>query len=383
VLVSRVRIDDGVMLYEARGRGTSTRYRLENVDLTIRGGRSPLAFEGNATVKPGDLGVKIADGTLALDGARSVLGTALRARVSLDGKDVRELVATALGPEPAISGGVTGTLSLGGTVGDPRATGDVQLTGVKVSRLNPACPEPRRRTLDLGTVRLNVAWEESRLTGRPVTASLGGGSLTTNLTARVGGGLRVELADLGVKGVPIEKILVDFLCQGYAVSGPLDLAGQAATRPGDLLRTLDGRGQVRIGPGKIVGAQALALLGHAARVGGGVSSLLRGEAPSVDGSPLDYDAITATYTITDGIVTTRDLVVTSRALRIMAAGTYALASGAMDLDVVLRHSGGELQAKVTGTAASPSIRLAPASVVRGLDQEKVQRGLQDLLKRFR
>jgi len=40
-------------------------------------------------------------------------------------------------------------------------------------------------------------------------------------------------------------------------------------------------------------------------------------------------------------------------------------------------------AKVTGTAASPSIRVEPSTVVRGLDRKKVERGVKDLLKRFR
>jgi AsmA protein len=382
VLGSRVKVDDGVITYESRGGGRAARYRIEDLDLTVRGGRLPLAFEGDATVKPGDLDVKISDGTLALDGARTIQGAAVRARLALDGKNVRDLVAVALGPEPAITGGVTGALSVGGTVGDPRATGDLQLTGMQVSQTTAACPEPKRRTLDLGTVKVNAAFEGARATGRPVTASLGGGTITGNVALGLDGGMRVEVADLGIKGVPVERVLVDFLCQGYAVTGPLDLSGGAAARLADVWRTLDGQGQVRIGPGRVVGRQALTLLGHVARTGGGVSSLLRGEAPATAGSPLDYDSITATYTIAGGVVTTRDLVFTSRALRMAAAGTYALASGAMNLDVTLRHGSGELRAKVTGSAASPSISIAPESVVRGLDEEKVQKGLQELLKRF-
>jgi hypothetical protein len=44
---------------------------------------------------------------------------------------------------------------------------------------------------------------------------------------------------------------------------------------------------------------------------------------------------------------------------------------------------GEVQAKVTGTSASPSIRISPTSVVRNIDQKKVESGLKDLLKQFR
>ena len=55
----------------------------------------------------------------------------------------------------------------------------------------------------------------------------------------------------------------------------------------------------------------------------------------------------------------------------------------MNLTMVVSHRRGEVSAKVTGTAASPSIRVEPSSVVRGLDRKKVESGLRDLLKRFR
>ena len=44
---------------------------------------------------------------------------------------------------------------------------------------------------------------------------------------------------------------------------------------------------------------------------------------------------------------------------------------------------GEVTARVTGTAASPSVRVDPSALVRDLDRKKVESGLKDLLKRFR
>jgi hypothetical protein len=38
---------------------------------------------------------------------------------------------------------------------------------------------------------------------------------------------------------------------------------------------------------------------------------------------------------------------------------------------------------VTGPAASPAIRVAPASILRQIDPEKAERGLKELLKKFR
>jgi uncharacterized protein YhdP len=178
-------------------------------------------------------------------------------------------------------------------------------------------------------------------------------------------------------------VLVDFLCLGYAVTGPLDLTGALAFSMPRPLETVSGPGTLQIGAGKIVGAQALRLIGDVVRVGGTVSSLLNADlSPDLFASPVEFDSITGTYRIKDGVVTTRDLVYTSRAMKATVAGDYALASTAMHLDVLVNHGRGEIRAKVTGTAAAPSIRVLPASVLRGVDQETIERGLKDLLKRF-
>jgi hypothetical protein len=69
-------------------------------------------------------------------------------------------------------------------------------------------------------------------------------------------------------------------------------------------------------------------------------------------------------------------------MKVAIAGDYGLATGRMDLDMVVTHSRGELKAKVTGTTASPSIHVSPASVLRDVDPKKTEKGLKDLLKRF-
>ena len=67
VLGSRVRIDDGVLTYVTRGAGdTLTRYRAENLDLTIAGAGSQMTFKGETRVKPGDVSVKVSDGRIQL-----------------------------------------------------------------------------------------------------------------------------------------------------------------------------------------------------------------------------------------------------------------------------------------------------------------------------
>ncbi len=57
------------------------------------------------------------------------------------------------------------------------------------------------------------------------------------------------LRDITVKGVQLEPVLVDYLCQRNAVTGPLDLTGQATLQPPQALATLNGSGRLHIGAG--------------------------------------------------------------------------------------------------------------------------------------
>jgi uncharacterized protein involved in outer membrane biogenesis len=384
VLGGRVKIEDGVVTYESRARGAAEHYRVEGLDLAVSGGaQGSLAFKGDAKIKPGDVTVKITDGSLAMNGARTLADASVRAKISVEGKEIRELIALAMGPEPAIDGGVKGALMVGGTVGHAKATGDVELTNLVVTQTRPSCPEPKTRALALGTVKVNAVWEAPRFMGRPVTGSLAGGSFSTNATVTLDQKIQVDLGELTVKGVAIEKVLVDFLCQGHAVTGPTDDTGSLGVRLDDLWHTLNGQGQLRIGPGRVVGSQALAALGNLARVGGAVAAVLGSELPNLGSSPVEYDSITASYTITNGVVTTRDFVLSGRTLKITAAGTYVLASGVLNLDVGVATGRAELRGKVTGTASAPSIRVAPPTALRDVDPAKVEKGLEDLLKRFR
>jgi hypothetical protein len=385
VLPSRVKIEKGVVTYVSQAGGGDARYRVEDLDLTVTPSMGPIAIEGDALIKPGDLEIKIAEGTLALNGSRALTEAPLRGRLVLDGRNIQELVAAAMGPDPAIAGGLKGSLTLGGTVGKPKASGDVQLSNLTITDNNPQCPPPKQRTLTLGPVKLNAAYEDNRFVARPVTTSLANGTVTTNLTATLDGGTRIELGDIGIKAVPIEKLLVDFLCQGYAVTGPFDLTGHTSARLSQLWTTLNGAGQLRLGPGKVVGPQALALLNNVVGVAGAVESVLSREAraPAI-GSALDYDSITATYTITNGVVSTKDLTLTGRALSGKGAGTYALANGVMNVDLTLKTGQRELRANVTGTAARPAVRLIGAgNLLTPREKQKLGEELQDLLKRLR
>jgi hypothetical protein len=378
-VVSQVKIVGGIVTYVALGKGTApTPYRVENLDLTLTNQASQLNVKGT-------LRVKLTDGVVAFNGARPPLEAPLRGRIGIEGKDVERLVAASAGPSPAIAGPIKGDFTLGGTLGAPRASGTVELANLRVTRTSAACPEPKRRTLSLGALRLaEVSWDGDRLQSRPTTTSLAGGTISTNLTATLDRGVHVQLGDLNIKGLPAEKVLVDFLCEGYAVAGPLDLTGALKANAGDLWNTLDGSGRLRLGPGQVVGPQALALIESLTRIAGAVSSVLSADVPrSLTSSPTDFESITGTYQIVGGVVTTRDLLYTSRALKVGVVGDYGLGSGRMNMDLRVHHARGELRAHLGGTAAAPTIRVDPASVTTNVTREELETGIQDLLNRFR
>jgi len=379
--ISRVNVDGGSVTYVVRGKGDAlTQYRLEDLDITVTGGATQLGFKGDAKVQPGALALKISDGVAALAAGKPITEAALRGKVTLEGKDVKALAAAAAGPTPQIGGSLKAALTLGGTVGAPTATGEVQMSPLTVTQTQPSCPAPKERTLAVPSLKLNAAWQEQRLTARPLTASLADGTITTQLTVTLGRGVHVQLADLGIKTLPLEKVLVDYLFQGYAITGPLDLTGGLAFEAADMLNTLTGPGQMKVGRGKVVGSQALALIGSVVRVGGAISALLSADLPSnMFSSPLEFDSITGTYQITNGTAVTKDLLYTSRAMKVLIAGDYGLASGRLNLDMTVTHNRGEIKAKVTGTTSSPSIRVAPGSLIA---PDKAEKGIKDLLKRF-
>jgi hypothetical protein len=384
-IVSRVKIDKGVITYVARGKGPAqTPYRVEDMDVTVTGQGTQLAFKGAFVVRPGDLTVKLADGIVAVNGAKTLLEAPVRAKVGIEGKDIEKLVAAAAGPTPTIAGPIKGDFALGGTLGAPRISGNVELASVRVTQSSQACPEPKQRTLALGPLKAaGIVYEGERFQSRPVTTSIGPGTISTNLTATLDHGARVQLSDLAIRSVPVEKVLVDFLCEGYAVTGPLDLTGALSTNTSNVLSTLGGGGQLRIGPGKVVGPQALALISVVTRLAGAASSVLSADVPtSLTSSPVDFQSITGTYQINNGVLTTKDLLYTTKALKVGVAGDYGLASGRMNLDLRIDHGRGEVLAKVSGNASSPSVRIDPASIANQIDREKVESGVKDLLKRF-
>ena len=220
-LASKISIDHGTVAYIAHAKGgVTSQYRVEDLDLTLTGGGPQIAFKSDFKVKPGDLAVKVADGQVALNGGKPLTDAQLRGVVTIDGKDIGDLAKNALGPTPVFGGALKGKLALSGTLGAPAVSGDIEVTKPSVTQGQPTCPEPKRRTLTLGTLKLNAGYRDQVLASRPLTTSLGEGTITGQLSLSLGPGMRTQISDLGIKAVPLEKVLVDYLCDGYAITSP-------------------------------------------------------------------------------------------------------------------------------------------------------------------
>jgi hypothetical protein len=189
----------------------------------------------------------------------------------------------------------------------------------------------------------------------------------------------VTLKEIAVKGMELQPLLVDYLCQPYAVTGPLDLTGDAAFAAGDPLKTLNGVGRLRIGRGRVVGPAALALVRDVVTVAGVAAPLVEGRpvAPGPVSRPLDFQSITATYRATNGVVATEDLLYQGEGLTGNVAGTYGLADGRIDAAVTLTQGRTQVKARVTG--AGQSLRVVPTGVTQG-GRDAVKQLLDQLLR---
>lgn len=376
LLAAGVIVEDAEVIYLPRA-GVGE-YRVSGLDIRLRGSGTTLIVEGKGVLAPGDLAVQLREGSLGLGGVRSLNEAPLAGKLILEGTDLRRLAATLVTSELGVSGAVTGTLSLGGVFGSPQASGHVMLPRLALSRKSRRCT-PADRTLFLDGVSVAANLDEHHFFGRPVTAKVAGGSLRTNVTVALDRGFRVSLADVSVHGLPLERVLVDFLCDGYAVTGPLDLTGALAFQATDAAGSLSGDGRFSIGRGRVVGAQAAKLFGDMIRFGETVASVL-GEEVS---SPLEFESITGTYRVDDGVATTRDLLYTGRGFSVTAAGEYAFVRDSLNVDVVVRHRRGQVKAKVTGTASAPVLHVDVPGALREFESRGLERDLRNLLKRFR
>jgi hypothetical protein len=342
LLAAGIAVEQGTVSFVSRAAGRGE-YRLIDLDLRLRGAGHGLSVAGRGTVSPGNVVVRLVDGALALHGVRALGDAPVSGQLLFESDDLDALAAAVGGRGFGLSGPVRGALSLGGVVASPHASGPVLIPRAVVRHTTPRC-RPPERTLAIEDVSMTARWAARALLGRPLQARVGGGSVTATLAVRFDEGLEVALGDLGTRGLPLAPILVDFLCEGYAVTGPLDLSAEL------IIRTVD------------LAASAVGV-----------------ERPS----PFEFESIAGSYRLREGVVSTRDLLYTGRGFTVAASGDYALSTDALNVDLVLRHRREQMRARVTGTAAAPVLRVDVLGTLREVESNKIERGLHGLLRRFR
>jgi hypothetical protein len=243
--ISQVRLKDGVARVVRRG-ANALDLRLEDINVVVRPAGDTFALEGTGRLEPGGLKLTLSQTTLQLPPGRALGDAPLRATIAVKGADVAGLVK-AFVATPALRGPVEGTLRVAGTISHPTAQGDLAFSGLTVSERRPSCPAPPERQLQLGEVRVPLAFTLARLDAAPLSARVAGGTVSARAALNLTAGA-VSLNDVTVKGVELGPLLVDYLCQPYAVTGPLEHQGNVAFASGTPLTTAEGAGRLRIGP---------------------------------------------------------------------------------------------------------------------------------------
>jgi AsmA protein len=374
VVLSRVRVVDGALSYRALGGGRG--FRLERVNLVASQDApgQPVRVEGDAWGEPGNVRLAIRQASLAPAPSRSAGEAAIAAVLEIEAPDVGALGAAVLGSTTA-TGAKRGRLELSGTAAHPRAAGLVTLDRLTLGGSRPNCGAGAR-PLAIEAVRAPLRAGLAEVEAAPVEASVAGGTLSLRATLALAPARIARLTDIAIRKMELAPLMVDHLCQPYAVTGPLDLDGEARLDLADPVRTAAGSGRFKVGPGRVVGREVVDLVREVVGMGGVVAAVLRGDAGS-DRSPLAFDSITGTYTILDGVARTEDLLYQAREVSVRAAGTYRLADQRVAMEVTLTEGSTRISGFVSGGPGS--LRVVPTGA-RLQDTRDVRKLLDRLFR---
>jgi hypothetical protein len=211
----------------------------------------------------------------------------------------------------------------------------------------------------------------------PFRAKVAQGTVGLTLTATLDESSLISLRDIRISGVQLLPVLHEYLCQPYAIAGPLDLTGVLSMRTADMWRSMNGAGEFKVGAGRVVGEGALNLVREVLLAQGVISSAMQGDPRGLGTTPLEFSSIKGSYKITSGVLRTDDTVYQTKGLTMSTAGTYGLADERTDMMVLISQNAGQFRAHITGSGGS--LRAVPVGVqVR--DPDAVKKFLDRLLR---
>jgi hypothetical protein len=109
-----------------------------------------------------------------------------------------------------------------------------------------------------------------------------------------------------------------------------------------------------------MGREVVTLVREVVALAGVAAAVLAPEQRVRSGSALDFDSITASYTITNGVLKTTDLLYRAADVSIASAGTVTLEDGRVNMDVTLTQGPNRVKGVVSGTAGA--LRVVPTSI---------------------
>ena len=362
--VGRVRIVNGAVQYRRRD-GESAGLRLEIARLEIAPGRrsDTLAIAGEAQTRPGAVRLTVTDGELVFPPSRQLADAVVRAEVRVAAPDLRPLVAVFV-DSAEVAGALEGTVKLRGALSRLAGEGELHAARVVLAQARPRCGPPARRELVLEQIRLPVAFAPGRVEVAPAAGRANGGTVSLRLALRLSPSPLATVTDIAISSLPLKPLLADYGCQPYAVSGSLDLTGEASLAPADPWRTLAAHGRFRVGRGQLLGPSLIDLLRQATALEQRSRARLLPEAPpgAPGRAPTAFDAIAGSYRIAGGVVSSSDLEYESGDLRASGTGTYRVEDGWIDAAVTFARGPSRVRARVSG--APSAVAITPIGVMR-------------------
>jgi AsmA-like protein len=373
VTVSSLRLKDASIHVRRRGVKDGDLH-LEGLDVTVSGVGGPeLDIRGQGRLEPGALKLRDIGATVGLRGELPI-----KASLGIEGADIAPLARAFVLASPAVSGPVKGKLQVSGTPARLGATGQLDLSRVTLSQSQPQCPAPPRRELAFDDVRVPVLLKPTTFESAPLQARLGRGTVAFHVKAGLDeASPLVTLGGITISGVELQPVLQGYLCQRYAISGPLELTGALSMRAGDLWRTMNGAGQFKIGAGKVIGEGARQLVREVLLAQGAIAALVRGDLKDLGRTSLQFSSITGTYRIVNGILRTDDALYQAKEMTMSATGSYGLADGRTDMALVITQGDGQFRAQLTGSGGS--FRVVPTGV-KVKDPAAVRKFLDRLMR---
>lgn len=211
---------------------------------------------------------------------------------------------------------------------------------------------------------LDVLLKDGRLSANlnDFEAYQGKGTLVVSVD---GSGAEPSLSITGnFADVAVEPLLTDAIdLDRLSGKGNLDLSVASHGKSQHaIVNALNGKGSFHLNNGEIKGLDLLKLLNAAANVVGNVVNLATG---SGSGNTTQFTAMSATYTITNGVVKNNDLDLEGPQLKAAGAGTIDLPQRQVDYKVTPKVAGLGVPVDITGPWDDLSYRPDLAGMVKG------------------